>query len=882
MSKKKFTKKTEENKTISSQKTVKSTTVISIIDPEKKVRKNIYYLIFIVSFMLYGNTIPNEFSMDDELVTLDHKIVSKGFSGIPEIFTSRYVQNDQQSYEYRPIVQVTFAIEHQFTGGNPHFSHFINVVLYALTGVLLFQLLSMLFLNFHWILPASITFLFLMHPIHSEVVASLKNRDEILSFFFTLLSIRAALYFVDFQKYKYLIYSLLFFALAMLSKKSALPLIFTLPIILYFFRNLTLKKAILFIAAPIMVLFILKILINSNLETVDRPGLYFENPYYVDKPGLIAKIPMAFYSMGYYIKLLILPYPLLVYYGYSHIEIAEWSNIWTILSALIFIGGGIYCLLNLSKKNILVFGFLYFTINIGAFSNIMPMPGIIAERFAYGASLGFSIIFCYGILKLLKINLEKNASLKIPTPFIYGFLGLFLISNIYIFQRNKDWKDHLSIYSADTIKAPSSAKIHALIGGYCMQTLEKVRTGKMDKKFTQQEYNNYIQLSQKHFNDALEIFPTYVACLNNLGTLYYSYKGEMDSSAHYFKQVLKLDPKHVQANFNLGSYYEIKYSAFQLMSEYFEKENRNDSIVSLSKNDAKKISDYLSSITNYFRVTNLAFTDLSKTFQQFINDSRVSNGQVNTDTYIASINTYWSNLLLKNKIDPSQTIQPGSEFIQAIINSRITDQNEFAMMLQNLVKAKLLNQFEPLIKSNFKSEFSRDMDTSDYSGILNQLKSEQNKAVREMIKLFDQALFAEKMYPPAFQKLSQIYTNLQLWDSLLHLNEKVLESPETSRFTDVYRMMGTSYFYSKKENEGIKYFEMSIAEEQKILKKVEISLKQHSAAGLNISVQKLNQLIFNSKNTIYTLYMNMGAMYDSIGNESKANECLANSQYYKN
>ena len=88
--------------------------------------------------MLYGNTIPNEFSMDDELVTLDHKIVSKGFSGIPEIFTSRYVQNDQQSYEYRPIVQVTFAIEHQFTGGNPHFSHFINIVLYALTGVLLF------------------------------------------------------------------------------------------------------------------------------------------------------------------------------------------------------------------------------------------------------------------------------------------------------------------------------------------------------------------------------------------------------------------------------------------------------------------------------------------------------------------------------------------------------------------------------------------------------------------------------------------------------------------------------------------------------------------------------------------------------------------------
>src|SRR5690606_9226603 len=117
-------------------------------------------------------------------------------------------------------------------------------LLYALTGVVLFFLLSRLFVQHHWILPASITFLFLIHPIHNEVVASLKNRDELLSFLFTLLSIRAFLNFYDYQKKWQILYGFLFFAISVLSKKSSLPLVVTLPLIFYYFRNLNLKKAV--------------------------------------------------------------------------------------------------------------------------------------------------------------------------------------------------------------------------------------------------------------------------------------------------------------------------------------------------------------------------------------------------------------------------------------------------------------------------------------------------------------------------------------------------------------------------------------------------------------------------------------------------------------
>jgi hypothetical protein len=831
--------------------------------------------------MLYGNTIPNEFAMDDELVSLDHPLVSKGISAIPEIFATRYVQNDMQSYEYRPIVLVSFAIEHQFTDGNPHFSHFINIILYALTGVLLFQILSMLFLNFHWILPASITMLFLIHPIHSEVVASLKNRDELLSFIFTLLSIRSILFHFERKHLKYLLFGIIFFILALLSKKSATPLIFTLPLILYFFKDLPLKKAILYFIVPVLFIFIVNLIVKNSLETVNRPGLYFENPFYVDKPSLIEKLPMAFYSMGYYIKLLLFPYPLLVYYGYSYVEIEGWDNIWTIISALIFIGGGVYSLMNLTKKNILIFGFLYFTLNIGIFSNVIPTPGIIADRFAYGASLGFSIFICYLLFTLLKVDISKDAKLRIPSFLTYGSIGLLLICNIYIFQRNKDWKDHLTLYLVDSEKAPESAKIHALIGGYCMQSMERSRTGKLKKALTQAEMAKFTELSETHLKAALKIFPNYVACMNNLGTLFYSYKGEIDSSALYFESVLKLEPEHTQANFNLGSYHEMRYTALLMMEKYFTHSDTTDSSYQIKFEKNEKSVRFIRNVLPYFRMANLAYNDLTRNFQQFIDDSRNSNGKVNEELYVANINNYWGNLLMKIKMNPENSLMPGRDFIQSIKNSKTNNQNEFNQMLQDLVQSKFLQQVEPLIRDEFEKEFSKSLDRSDYGTIAFHAKMEKDLALQKTITLFNNSLFSEKIYTPAFQKLSQLYSSQQLWDSIISLNEKVLASEDTKRLTDIYRMSGTAYFYSKKNEEGIKYFEMSIREEEKILNKITITLKQHSTAGNSVVVQKMNQFLISTKNNLYTLNMNLGAMYNSIGNETKANEYLKISEAYK-
>ena len=52
------------------------------------------------------------------------------------------------------------------------------------------QLLRRLLKNYHIFFPFLTVMLFLAHPLHTEVVASLKNREEILSFLGVLLALK--------------------------------------------------------------------------------------------------------------------------------------------------------------------------------------------------------------------------------------------------------------------------------------------------------------------------------------------------------------------------------------------------------------------------------------------------------------------------------------------------------------------------------------------------------------------------------------------------------------------------------------------------------------------------------------------------------------------
>lgn len=210
----------------------------------------------VFALLLYANTFNNGYALDDELVTIDHRLTSQGISAIPEIFTSHYFDNQVgNKYEYRPIVLATFAIEHHFTI-NPTVSHVINALLYALTAFLLFASLRSMWPQVAWPFAALVTALFIAHPLHTEVVASIKNRDEILAFIGGILSIRFAFSFVRKQNWLYYILFIFFFLFGIMSKRSVLGFVILVPLAVLWFNTVNIRQIAL-VAAPLAFVFVL-------------------------------------------------------------------------------------------------------------------------------------------------------------------------------------------------------------------------------------------------------------------------------------------------------------------------------------------------------------------------------------------------------------------------------------------------------------------------------------------------------------------------------------------------------------------------------------------------------------------------------------------------
>ena len=203
-------------------------------------QRNIFELIIVVfSFIIYSNSLLNGYNMDDELVTRNHRLTSKGISAIPEIFTSPYYQDESgYAYEYRPVVLASFAIEHSLFGDKPFVSHLFNLLLYAFCCVLLYRVLRSVSSAFTPVFSLAIALLFAAHPSHTEVVSSIKNRDEILGLIFCLLSLVVAFKAASHHNKNLLLLLPVVFALALMNKITFLSFAIIIPFALLLFTEI--------------------------------------------------------------------------------------------------------------------------------------------------------------------------------------------------------------------------------------------------------------------------------------------------------------------------------------------------------------------------------------------------------------------------------------------------------------------------------------------------------------------------------------------------------------------------------------------------------------------------------------------------------------------
>ncbi len=78
---------------------------------------NQYIIVFLLAFIVYGNTLLNEYALDDVMVFTNNAHVQKGMAGIGKLITKDSFhgfiggQNDLPGGRWRPLSLITFALE---------------------------------------------------------------------------------------------------------------------------------------------------------------------------------------------------------------------------------------------------------------------------------------------------------------------------------------------------------------------------------------------------------------------------------------------------------------------------------------------------------------------------------------------------------------------------------------------------------------------------------------------------------------------------------------------------------------------------------------------------------------------------------------------------
>jgi tetratricopeptide (TPR) repeat protein len=504
-------------------------------------------ILCVLGFFFYANSILNEYALDDSIAIERNEFVQKGISGIGKIMTldayaSYYKQmggSADAQYSggrFRPLTFVTFALEHQLFGEMPAERHFVNVMLYlvALCSILYFLHFFLLKkLSFGPDLAFLTVVIFAIHPIHTEVVANIKSRDEILSITLIMLTFIFALKYQSEKKPKQLMIGVLCLLCALLAKEYAITLVVLLPLLFYLVGN---KKPMEALTASIPYYGAVFIYLLLRIHAVGIPKTLPSSDPLVD-PFLFAthsqKLATECYALGWYLVKLIFPYPLACDYSYYQVAYKSFADVSAWIPIFIFAGITFWAYTLFMKKHILAFPMLFFLACVALISNfLLDLGAVMGERLVFHASLAFVLILAYYLLNYIKAwSLEKRKSLVTSI-----LLVLVIACGAETITRNAQWKNDDTLFIHDVRICTNDALLNN-DAGWCYLGLSEAKTN------TEAQARAYLDSAKKYLYKGISINKKYVAAYLNLAIVYFHFSIP-DSAKLYLDKVREYDPGH--------------------------------------------------------------------------------------------------------------------------------------------------------------------------------------------------------------------------------------------------------------------------------------------------------------------------------------------------
>jgi tetratricopeptide (TPR) repeat protein len=501
-------------------------------------------IIFSIGLLIYSNTFTAEFHFDD-------------YSSIAGNLSIRNIGNLRNIWNFWPtrfITYLSLALNYHWGDSRVFGYHVFNFLAHLICTLLVWWFVILTFKTpllkkensaaHRNLIAFFASAIFLLHPIQSQPVDYIIQRACLLATLFFVASL--CLYIKARLKQEekaawpirsvYYGGSLLTAVLAIFSKEMAL----TFPLVLglyefYFFK--VKKSSNAKFVAPFFIIILLLFLTMFFTHSIQFKGMYRigEDP---------VNMPVSYYFltqlkvMVTYVRLLFIPLNLNFYYDYplsrSLFEIPVIFSC-LFLSCILWAGVRLF-----SKYRLVSFGIFWFFITLLPESSIIPIRDVIFEHRLYLPMVGFSLFAAGGSYYLFK---EKRIRAMVVV------LSLLVVCySILSYQRNKVWKDEITLWEDVVRKSPHNAKAYVNRGN------AYASKDNFDQAFTD-------------YSKAIEIEPNEAQAYTNRGSLY-PRNGSRDQAFSDYNKAIELRPNAPEAYFNRGSFYFEEGKLDQAISDY--------------------------------------------------------------------------------------------------------------------------------------------------------------------------------------------------------------------------------------------------------------------------------------------------------------------------
>lgn len=470
-------------------------------------------LVAIVAVLVHARALGNGFALDDVLLVENNPdIVS--LARLPQLFVSPYWNVPGESYGlYRPLTVASFAINRALLGRGPMGFHLVNVLVHGAVVALAWFALRRAGTLFGTAFAGSV--LFAVLPIHTEAVANVAGRAELLAALFVVagwLAHRRA-YAAPSVKGWGAGAALLYLG-AMLSKESAIlaPLLFFCDDALRG-QGAAPRRASLWrgYGAALLAMVLMRAAALGSHQTAEGT-IPLDNP--AASAGTLPRLATAVWVQLKLALLCVWPRHLVSDYSFDAVPIARSFGDPRAIAGLAFVAALVAAgTWGWKRSRPIALAVLLWGIFFLPSANLLFATGtIMAERLAYLPSLGLCLAAGHFAAA---VAWGRKAV-------IAGFGAIVLALSLRTDARVADWKDNLTLATSDVATMPASAKLQAGAG---MFLAEAGRAAE----------------AEDHLERAVAIYPDYAQMHYNLAVLL-ARRGAREEAVAHLRRAVALAP----------------------------------------------------------------------------------------------------------------------------------------------------------------------------------------------------------------------------------------------------------------------------------------------------------------------------------------------------